>query len=167
MKSLVVSRRVAMLLVSHPVAAVSCAQRASPGRCESERRRRPLEQAICVMVRMTAPTLEQESVLRVYELYHIVCRVKFLFMLLVLFLLRSMFMLTCVLAFVCLAVSLFLCVFVYPHDVNCISLSFCQHCSCTPAQIVRSPSNAVTSALVQVFSKRVLHCNQSQRSFKS
>ena len=28
---------------------------------------------------------------------------------------------------------------------NCISLSFCQHCSCIQAQIVRTPSNTVTS----------------------
>ena len=48
--------------------------------------------------------------------------------------------------------------------VNCISLSFCQHCSSTPAQIVRTPSSAVTSAWAQVFSKRVIHGIESQHS---
>ena len=41
----------------------------------------------------------------------------------------------------------------------------CQHCSCTSAQIVRTPSNAFTSALARVFSKRVIHGIESQHSF--
>ena len=49
--------------------------------------------------------------------------------------------------------------------MNCINLSFCQHLSCTPAQIVRVPSNVVTSALAQFFSKRVIHGIESQHSF--
>ena len=48
--------------------------------------------------------------------------------------------------------------------MNCISLSFCQHCSCTPAQIVRTRPLAVTSALVQVFSKRVISTVSNRNS---
>ena len=49
--------------------------------------------------------------------------------------------------------------------VNCISLAVCQHCSCTPAQTLRTPSNAHTSALAQVFNQRVIHAVESQHSF--
>ena len=41
--------------------------------------------------------------------------------------------------------------------VNCVSLSSCQHRCCTQAQIVRTPSNTVTSALAQVVNKKVIH----------
>ena len=47
--------------------------------------------------------------------------------------------------------------FVSALPVNCISLSFYQHCSCAPAQIVRTPYNVVTSASSQIFSKRAIH----------
>ena len=48
--------------------------------------------------------------------------------------------------------------------VKCASLTFYQHCSCTPAYVVRSPADAVTSSLAQVFSQRVIHGVESQHS---
>ena len=48
--------------------------------------------------------------------------------------------------------------------VTCISLSLYQHSSCTPAQVVRTPADAVTSALTQVFRKRVIQSIESQHS---
>ena len=50
-------------------------------------------------------------------------------------------------------------------NVKCISLSFYQHSSGTLPQVVRTPVNAVTSALAQVFSTRVIHGIESQHSF--
>ena len=97
MKSLVVSRRVGMLLVSYPVTAVSCAQRAfSAGILRVGKAVQSVGDAVDVQVdgqlhpdveglgstgvemwskrsesiRMTAPEVEQESVLRVSELLH-------------------------------------------------------------------------------------------------
>ena len=49
--------------------------------------------------------------------------------------------------------------FVEKGSVNCVSLSFCHHCSCTPAQIVRTLSNA------DIFSKRVTDGMESKHSF--
>ena len=49
--------------------------------------------------------------------------------------------------------------------VDCVSLNVCQHCSCTSVHILRTPANAVTSALAQVFSKIVIHGIESQHSF--
>ena len=130
-----------MLLVSHHMTAVSCAQRAfSAGTLRVGKAAQAIGAAVHVQfdgqlhpnfegiestgvalwsdlspVRMTAPKVEQESVPR--------------------------------------------------ECVNCISLSFCQHCSCTPAQIVRTPPKAVASALAPVFGKRVIPGIESQLSF--
>ena len=46
----------------------------------------------------------------------------------------------------------------------CVSLTFYQHCSCTPAHVVRTPAVAVNSALAHVSSKRVIHGIESQHS---
>ena len=48
--------------------------------------------------------------------------------------------------------------------VRSVRLTFYQYSSCT-AQVVRTLANAVTSALGQVFSKRVIHGIESQHSF--
>ena len=56
-------------------------------------------------------------------------------------------------------------VFVWFVGVKSVSLTFHQHCSCTPAHVVFTLANAVTSALPQVFSKRVIQGIESQHSF--
>ena len=57
------------------------------------------------------------------------------------------------------------CFFFFCASVKCVSLTFCGHCSCTPAHVVRTPADVVTSALAQVFSKRVIHSIESPHSF--
>ena len=49
--------------------------------------------------------------------------------------------------------------------VDLVSLTVCQHCSCTSVHILCTPANVVTSALAQVFIKTVIHGIESQHSF--
>ena len=55
--------------------------------------------------------------------------------------------------------------FLQVFHVKCVSLTLYQHCSKTPAHVVRTRANAVTSALAGVFTTRVIHGIQSQHSF--
>ena len=48
--------------------------------------------------------------------------------------------------------------------LKCVALTFQQRCICTPAHVVRTLPNVVTSALAQVFSQRVNRI-ESQRAF--